>query len=41
LGYNQFINTLVVENCGDSQLLGYDDLLGHGEWDGPVGPGQG
>ena len=37
LGHNQFINTFVGEHCGDSQLLGNDDLLGHGEKDGPVG----
>ena len=33
LGHHQFINTFVVENCSDSQLLGNDDLLGHGERD--------
>ena len=37
LGHNQFINTFVGEHCGDSQLLGNDDLLGHGGKDGPVG----
>ena len=31
LGHDQFINTFVVENCSDPQLLGDDDLLGHGE----------
>ena len=34
LGHHQFINTFVVENRGDPQLLGNDDLLGHGERDG-------
>ena len=37
LGHNQFINTFVGEHCSDSQLLGNDDLLGHGGKDGPVG----
>ena len=42
LGNNQFINTFVGEHCGDSQLLGNDDLLGHGGKDGPMGarPGR-
>jgi hypothetical protein len=30
LGHNQFIDTFVIEHCGDSQLLSDDDLLGHG-----------
>jgi hypothetical protein len=30
LGHHQFINTFVGEHCGDPQLLGDDDLLGHG-----------
>jgi hypothetical protein len=31
LGNNQLINTVIGENCGDPQLLGDDNLLGHGE----------
>ena len=31
LGNNQFINAFIGENCGDPQLLGNDDLLGHGK----------
>ena len=30
LGNNQLVNTLIVENRGDPQLLGNDDLLWHG-----------
>ena len=30
LGYYQFIYPFIVENRGDPQLLGNDDLLGHG-----------
>ena len=30
LGNHQLINPFVVENCSDAQLLGDDDLLGHG-----------
>ena len=31
LGHHQLIDTLVGEHCGNAQLLGDDDLLGHGE----------
>ena len=30
LGHHQFINAVIGEHCGDSQLLGDDDLLRHG-----------
>ena len=30
LGHHQLVDTFVGEHCGDSQLLGDDDLLGHG-----------
>ena len=38
LGHNQFVNTFVGEHCSDSQLLGNDDLLGHGGKMDPWGP---
>jgi hypothetical protein len=31
LGHHQFIHTVVGENCGNTQLLGDDDLLRHGK----------
>ena len=31
LGHHQFIDTVVTEHCGDAQLLGDHDLLGHGK----------
>ena len=30
LGHHQLIDTFVIEDCGDPQLLSDDDLLGHG-----------
>ena len=42
LGHHQLIDTLVGEHCGDAQLLGDDDLLGHGEsLFGSVSPASG
>ena len=31
LGHHELIDTFVREHCGDTQLLGDDDLLGHGK----------
>ena len=42
LGHHQLIDTLVGEHCGNAQLLGDDDLLGHGEsLFGSVSPASG
>ena len=42
LGHHQLIDTLVGEHCGYAQLLGDDDLLGHGEsLFGSVSPASG
>jgi hypothetical protein len=40
LGDHKFIDTVVVEHCGNAQLLGDDYLLLHKE-KGPSGPCQG
>ena len=37
LGHHELIDTFVIEDCGDPQLLSDDDLLGHG---GGENPGQ-